>query len=328
MKNYKLKYLPLASFTDVLGVPMLTYKYLIRKRKNKDFPDILKRVIAEVKEESKRTEELTPIQVQRYLDDYIESDDFFSHYFKYSLSGLAFKSTNPIRDLTFNERIEYCLNRFEEEAQKIYTASNYIILEENFLNGAKHTLFIYFLFRYHGINIDNLVNDKITNFNQINQQNDFKQINQQNNLNIEFNLETIYNSVINNHKEVFHPNNPPEKKSKTRLKTKKKVENKENFKSLFREEDYKIFYSYLKEYFLNTDKSIKTSKLSSLSAVLRQLKSDGIIKNESNKQILKLLEKSLGIKISPSTYSGAKDYRLKDRPTDHIISQLSKDLGI
>ena len=79
---------------------------------------------------------LTEKTKNEYLIEYDRLDNFFS---------LHFKEIDNSPKHNFQEKITYCLQEYKKESSKILSSSNLMKLQENFLNGAENTLYLYFL---------------------------------------------------------------------------------------------------------------------------------------------------------------------------------------
>ena len=71
-----------------------------------------------------------------FLIEYDKLDDFFSFHFK---------EIDQSRSHNFEDKISYCLKQYRIESSRHINSKNLIILQENFLNGAEKTLFLYFV---------------------------------------------------------------------------------------------------------------------------------------------------------------------------------------
>lgn len=68
--------------------------------------------------------------------DFDDLENFFANHFK-ALENSKVHS--------FDDKIDYCLDKYAKEAKSLLSAANTVVLEENFLKGAKKTLGIYYL---------------------------------------------------------------------------------------------------------------------------------------------------------------------------------------
>ncbi len=78
--------------------------------------------------------ELTEKKKDELLIQYQDLNNFFSHHFK---------KIDDSRSFSLDEKVDYCLEQYKKESKKLLSAANLIILQENFLNGAEQTLFLY-----------------------------------------------------------------------------------------------------------------------------------------------------------------------------------------
>ncbi|MBB1148531.1 hypothetical protein H4K35_00010 [Myroides sp. NP-2] len=115
---------------ELVGYPMMLY-YWIKGNKINKLLDIR---IEKARIKASRIE-LTKKIKNEFLIEYDKQDNFFSYHFK---------NIDESRDHNFQDKINYCLLRFRDESKRNLSSSKLMILQENFLNGAEHTLFLYF----------------------------------------------------------------------------------------------------------------------------------------------------------------------------------------
>lgn len=155
-------YLPFNPLSEVIAVPFLVSRIF----KGKKIKDLIDEKIDLAREKSAKIN-LTEIdRVEKELE-YENLDNFFVKNFRALDNSIAH---------TFSDRITYCLNQYSKESRKIKTASNLVVLEENFLKGAEKALLLYFLFDKDDKDkselqdnvIQNLISDKIQADKEIN----------------------------------------------------------------------------------------------------------------------------------------------------------------
>lgn len=129
----------LTPITELVGVPLLIFNALKRISKNEKIADTLENIIELSKTNADKLKSSSKVELKVFFDEYQEMNNFFHKYF------------NRYNDLNIEERIDYCLRKYKNEALKINTASNTLILEENFLKGAERTLTLYFLLKDKGL---------------------------------------------------------------------------------------------------------------------------------------------------------------------------------
>lgn len=71
-----------------------------------------------------------------FLIEYDKLENFFSFHFK---------KIDQSRSHNFDDKIKYCLNHYKKESSRHFSSKNLMVLQENFLNGAEKTLFLYFV---------------------------------------------------------------------------------------------------------------------------------------------------------------------------------------
>lgn len=126
----KNNYMLLNPVAQIIAVPFL----LSRIIKGKKIKELIYEKIDFTREESAKC---TFSEIERFEKglEYENLDNFFVNHFRKVENSLAH---------TFEDKINYCLNRYSVESRKILTAANLVVLEENFLNGAEKALFLYF----------------------------------------------------------------------------------------------------------------------------------------------------------------------------------------
>lgn len=302
MKRKNIDYAWWGLASDVLGVPVFTVKAIKRLIKKEKIADSLEKIIEEAKEEAKipPEKELSPVKIQLLRDSYEEQDDLFSVHF----------NSEAVHKLSFDEKIDYCLTKYKEESRKVSTATNSLILEENFFKGAKQTLFLYFFFHYYNINIKCEEPEEKKVLKQINQtiiNNDYR---------------TIKNKKITN-RYSFDTDI-----SGTESKLKKATE--VSFLELFSNEaHYNAFTIFFKRNLYDSEngrlKDIEGKK-SIISYILSQLIKQRIIKDIGGQKLLRAFQVSFGVKIPFSTFSGAKDYGERNPAAQYYLDLLMSKL--
>ena len=123
-------YLPFNPLSEVIAVPFLVSRIF----KGKKIKDLIDEKIDLAREKSAKIN-LTEIdRVEKELE-YDNLDNFFVKNFRALDNSIAH---------SFDDKITYCLDQYSKESRKIFTASNLVVLEENFLKGAEKTLLLYF----------------------------------------------------------------------------------------------------------------------------------------------------------------------------------------
>ena len=115
---------------EIIGLPMMIYYWI----KGEKIQKMLENRINIAKEKSKNIT-LTEKTKNEYLIKYEKLNNFFS---------LHFKEIDNSSKHNFQDKIDYCLQEYKKESSKILSSSNLMKLQENFLNGAGTTLFLYF----------------------------------------------------------------------------------------------------------------------------------------------------------------------------------------
>lgn len=137
MKNKKLKYIKnrAVPFTELAGVPLFVGKAINRLIKNEKISDTLDNIVKISKENASSYNDISNIELMKFQTEYKKAENFFAKYFvKYE-------------DSPVESRIEYCLEEYKTEVNKISSASNSLVLEENFLKGAERTLMLYYILK-------------------------------------------------------------------------------------------------------------------------------------------------------------------------------------
>jgi len=116
---------------ELIGFPMMIYYWVKGERIQK----MLENKINNAKGKSNLII-LTEKTKNEYLIEYNRLDNFFS---------LHFKEIENSSKHNFQEKIDYCLQKYKKESSKILSSSNLMKLQGNFLNGAEITLFLYFV---------------------------------------------------------------------------------------------------------------------------------------------------------------------------------------
>lgn len=116
---------------EIIGFPMMIYYWI----KGEKIQKMLENRINYAKEKIKDIT-LTEKTKNEYLIEFGRLDNFFS---------LHFKEIDNSPKHNFQDKIDYCLQEYKKESSKILSSSNLMMLQENFLNGAENTLFLYFV---------------------------------------------------------------------------------------------------------------------------------------------------------------------------------------
>ncbi|MGG5598173.1 hypothetical protein ACPDHJ_00010 [Myroides sp. C8-3] len=116
---------------ELAGYPMMLYYWI----KGNKIQKMLAIRIEKARSKASKIE-LTNKLKNEYLIKYDIQDNFFSYHFK---------NIDESRYHNFEEKIDYCLSSYRDEAKRNLSSSKLMILQENFLNGAEHTLFLYFV---------------------------------------------------------------------------------------------------------------------------------------------------------------------------------------
>jgi hypothetical protein len=116
---------------EIIGFPMMIYYWI----KGEKIQKMLENRINAAKEKANNIT-LTDKIKNEYLIEYEKLNNFFS---------LHFKEINNSPNHNFQEKIIYCLQEYKKESSRILSSSNLMKLQENFLNGAETTLFLYFV---------------------------------------------------------------------------------------------------------------------------------------------------------------------------------------
>lgn len=115
---------------EFVGYPMMIFYWI----KGEKISKMLAKRIEKVKQKSSQIS-LTDKKRNEFLIRYEKLDDFFSFHFK---------NIDASRNHNFEEKIEYCLEQYRKESLSIFSSSNLMKLQGNFLNGAETTLLLYF----------------------------------------------------------------------------------------------------------------------------------------------------------------------------------------
>lgn len=115
---------------ELAGYPMMIYYWIRGERIQK----ILSNRIEKAGQKANQLI-LTEKMKHEFLIEYEKLDNFFSFHFK---------NIDTSRNHNFEEKINYCLQQYRKESFKRLSSSNLMKLQENFLNGAEITLFLYF----------------------------------------------------------------------------------------------------------------------------------------------------------------------------------------
>jgi len=115
---------------ELVGYPMMIFYWI----KGEKISTMLVKRIEKAKQRSSQIS-LTDKKRDEFLILYEKLDNFFSSHFK---------NIDASRNHNFEEKIEYCLEQYRKESLSIFSSSNLMKLQGNFLNGAETTLFLYF----------------------------------------------------------------------------------------------------------------------------------------------------------------------------------------
>lgn len=124
-------YLRFNPFSEIVAVPFL----LNRIFKGQKIKELLNNKIEYARDQASRSK-FTDIEKFEKNLEYQNLDNFFANHFrKLDESSYHF----------FDDKINYCLKQYLMESRKIWTSTNMVVLEENFLKGAEKTLLLYFI---------------------------------------------------------------------------------------------------------------------------------------------------------------------------------------
>ncbi len=127
MKNIYGKWYP---WQELLAYPLMLYYFI----KGKRLKELLDGKIENAK--YKATEkEFSEKELYENKIEYEKLNNLFSIYFK---------EVEESDVHSFDDKIEYCLEKYKLETDKHLSASRVIILQDNFLRGAEKTLYLYF----------------------------------------------------------------------------------------------------------------------------------------------------------------------------------------
>lgn len=115
---------------EIIGYPLMLY-YWIR---GKQIQQLLSHRIDRARLKADKVL-LKKKKKDELLIEYENICNFFSYHFK---------KIDSSRNHNFQEKIAYCLEQYKIESSKQLSAARLMILQENFLNGAENTLFLYF----------------------------------------------------------------------------------------------------------------------------------------------------------------------------------------
>lgn len=260
--------------SELIAIPFIINNVIRRKT--------IKARLNEVIESAKKeTLNETLTEQEKYVKqiDYDDLDDFFANHFKALENSKAH---------SFDDKIDYCLDKYAKEAKSLLSATNTVVLEENFLKGAKKTLGLYFLLEKHDIESDRFGNC----LNEIQ--------------NIEITPSTIeINKTLPNLCQS--------------IKFKKLFINEILFNKInpFKLKEYNIFYKKTTEGLEFTDRSV-----SDLSLLLIILDDKKIIKLPTLKYINEILLEVIGKEVSTTTFSECKKKYLYPQIKDPSIFDL------
>lgn len=116
--------------SELIAIPFIVNNFI----RGKTIKERLKGIIESAKKEALNK---TLTEQEKYVKqiDYDDLDNFFANHFK-ALENSKVHS--------FEDKVDYCLNKYAIEAKSLLSVANTVVLEENFLKGAKKTLSIYF----------------------------------------------------------------------------------------------------------------------------------------------------------------------------------------
>ena len=124
-------YLRFNPFSEIVALPFL----LNRIFKGQKIKELLNAKIEYARDLASRSK-FTDIEKFEKNLEYQNLDNFFANHFK-KLDESSYHF--------FDDKIKYCLKQYLMESRKIWTSTNLVVLEENFLKGAEKTLFLYFI---------------------------------------------------------------------------------------------------------------------------------------------------------------------------------------
>lgn len=117
--------------SELIAIPFIINNIIRRKT--------IKARLNEIIEKAKKgtlNETLTEQERIEKQIEYKNLDNFFA---------ADFKALENSKAHSFDDKIKYCLDKYAKEAKSLLSAANTVVLEENFLIGAKKTLGIYYL---------------------------------------------------------------------------------------------------------------------------------------------------------------------------------------
>lgn len=115
---------------ELVGYPMMLYYWIKGNKIQKMLSVRIDKAVSKANQIV-----LTEKIKNEFLIEYNKQVNFFSYHFK---------NIDESRNHNFQEKIDYCLSNYKKESLKHLSSSKLMILQENFLNGAEHTLFLYF----------------------------------------------------------------------------------------------------------------------------------------------------------------------------------------
>lgn len=115
---------------EFVGYPMMIFYWI----KGEKISKMLAKRIEKAKQKSSQNI-LSEKMKNEFLIQYEKLDNFFSFHFK---------KIDASRNHNFEEKVKYCLDEYRKESVQIFSSSNLMKLQGNFLNGAETTLFLYF----------------------------------------------------------------------------------------------------------------------------------------------------------------------------------------
>lgn len=115
---------------EFVGYPMMFYYWI----KGEKIQKMLSKRIDKAKQKSSQIT-LNEKMKNEFLIQYEKLDNFFCFHFK---------NIDTSRNHNFEEKVKYCLDQYRKESVNIFSSSNLMKLQGNFLNGAETTLFLYF----------------------------------------------------------------------------------------------------------------------------------------------------------------------------------------
>lgn len=124
-------------FDEIIALIHIVGDLIYFTSRKDDIRGVIYKISQEASENAK-SRDLTSKQINELKDTYKLNADFFSFYFKFCL---AHEKSFP----TLKDKLDFCINKYNEEMDRNGTARKSVALYKNFINGAKSTLKIYYL---------------------------------------------------------------------------------------------------------------------------------------------------------------------------------------